>query len=258
MRHVTGWSAALLLFNLPAIASANACESYVGQTIAVQTFDAAVARVAAITAKKKGETAAHYESRKAAALTTKSGLLLIAKAPEGRQYFQFDANKQQLGIVEYAFHNKFFNTKMAFSAAGYGGIASETGTNYISVIEGTNKGPDSGPQQRSSKVIFERPALFNEDDWVTHLFPAAAAKPHFVGTISMTLAEATALKPRLKLAFVVKPKAPYFISGDLKYRQTPKLVELDVAEHFQVLIADFQCGLVLTDAGKVLGAYPTE
>ena len=256
MRHLTGWSAALLLYNLPAIASAKACESYVGQTVAVQTFDAAVARVASITAKKKGETAAHYESRKAAALTTETGVLLIAKGPEARKYFQFDANAQKLGIVEYAFQNKYFNSKKAFLAAGYGGIP--TGTNYESVIEQTNKGPDSGPQQRNSKVIYERPAPYNEDDWVTHLFPAAAPKPHFVGVISMTPAEFTALKPTLKLAFVVKPKAPFFISGDLKYRATPWLVEIDVAEHFQVLIADFQCGLVLTDAGKVLGAYPTE
>lgn len=257
MRHVTGWSAALLLSNFPAIASAKVCESYVGQTIAVQTFDAAVARVAAISVKKKGETVAHYEARKAAALATKSGLLFIGKAPEAQEYFQFDANIQKFGIHEFAFNAKNFAAKEFFSAAGYGGIASETANDYQSVIEQIIKGPDSGPLQRNSKVIFERSAS-NEDVWVTYLFPAAAAEPHFVGTISMTLAEATALKPRLKLAFVVKPKAPFFFSGNRKYRATPRLVEVDMADHFQVLVADFQCGLVLTDAGKVLGAYPTE
>ncbi len=270
MRYPTGLSVALLLWALPAAANAASCESYVGQTVAPQTFAAVVARVAAIAAKGKGETAAQVESRKAAALASASGPLVIAKEPEAQEYFEYDAAAQKLGIVEYAFQNKYFNVKKAFSAAGYGGIASETGTDFQAVIEQAEKdvaspsaGNSSGAKQvgklqLTSKVIYERAAPYREDDWVVHLFASAAPKPHFVGTLPMTLAEATALRPRLKLAFVVEPKAPFFVSGRLKYGATPHLEEVDSTEDFQVLVADFQCGLVLTDAGKVLGAYPTK
>lgn len=270
MRYPTGFSVALLLYALPAAANAASCEGYVGQTLAPQTFDAAVAQVAAIPARGKGETSAQYDTRKAAALASEASPLIIVKEPEAQKYFQYAAAAQKLGIVEYAFHNKHFDTKKAFSAAGYSGISSETGTDYQAVIEladkpvdspsaGTSSGAEQvGKIQRTSKVIFERPAPYREDDWVVHLFPAAAPKPHVVGAVPMTLAEATASKPQLKLAFVVEPKAPFFISGGLSYRATPGVVEVDIAEDFQVLVADFQCGLLLTAAGKVLGAYPTE
>ena len=269
MRYPTCLSVALALCALPAAAYAATCDSYVGQTLTPQAFAAAVAKVAAIPAKANGETTAQYEARKAAALASASGPLIIAKEPEAEKYFEYDAAGQKLGIVEYAFHNKYFNEKDAFAAAGYPGIA-KTSTNFIAVIEQIEKTVASPPPEKSSgakqlgklhltsKVIFERPAPYNENDWVTHLFPAAAPKPHFVGALPMTPAEATALKPKLKLAYVVEPKTPFFLSGRLKYRATPHLDEVDITEDFQMLVADFQCGLVLTDAGKVLGAYPTE
>lgn len=270
MRNSAGLSAVFLLCALPAAAHAASCDSYVGQTLTPQTFAAAVAKVAAIPAKAKGETVAEYESRKAAAIAPTSGPLIIAKEPEAQEHFAYDAQAQRLGIVEYAFHNKYFNVKKALSGVGFSGVASDTGTDYMAVIEQTEKdvaspsaGNSSGAKklgklQLTSKVIFERPAPYRDDDWVTHLFPAAAPKPHVVGALPMTPAEATALKPQLKLAYVVEPKAPYFLAGRLKYRAIPHLDEVDITEDFQVLVADFQCGLVLTDAGKVLGAYPTE
>ena len=270
MRYPTSLSVALVLCALPAAANAASCESYVGQTLAPQTFAAAVARVAALTAKGRAETAAEYESRKAAALASASGPLVIAKDQEVQKYLAYDADAQKLQIIEYAFHNKYFSTKKAFAAAGYPGTSSEEGSDYKAVIEQTEKDVGSasagnstgakklGKLQLTSKVIYERAAPSRDDDWVEHLFPAAVPKPHFVGALPMTLAEATALKPQLKLAFVVEPKAPFFVSGRLKYRATPHLEEVDITEDFQVLVADFQCGLVLTDTGKVLGAYPTE
>ncbi len=269
MRNSAGLSAALLVCALPAAAHAASCDTYVGQTLTPQTFAAAVAKVAGLPAKAKGETAAQYEARKAAAFASNSGPLIIAKEPEGQKYFEYDAAAQKLGIVEYAFHNKYFNEKDAFAAAGYPDTA-KTSTNFVAVIEQVEKtvappsaATASAPKQLgklhlTSKVIFERPAPYNENDWVTHLFPAAAPKPHYAGTSPMTPAEATALTPKLKLAYVVEPKAPYFLAGRLKYSATPHLDKVDIAEDFQILVADFQCGLVLTDAGKVLGAYPTE
>ena len=268
MRYSTGFSIALLASALPAVAHAASCDSYVGQILMPQTFAAAVAKVAALPAKAKGETAAQVEARKAAALA--SGPLIIAKGSEGQEYFEYDAGAQKLGIVEYAFHNKYFNMKVAFAGTGYPALASKTSTDFMAVIEQIEKTVASPPAEKSSgakqlgklhltsNVIFERPAPSNENDWVTHLFPAAAPEPHFVGALPMTLADATALKPQLKLAYVVEPKAPYFLSGRLKYSATPHLDKVDITEDFQVLVADFQCGLVLADGGKVVGAYPTE
>ncbi len=258
MRRLAGLSIALFEFIFPTAAHALGCESYLGRTISPQTFDKVVMRVAAIPSKGKSEAAVQYESRKAAALPSALEPLIIAKEPEAQHYFQYDEHAQSLGVVEFAFANKSFNSRAALEKAGYSGLASEHGTDYKAVIEQVEKGPATGPLQITSRVIFQGPAPYNENEFVSvHLFPAAAQKPYLVGSLPMTAAEAKALTPHLKLAYVIVPKRPYFVEGEMNYRAIPHLDEVDIAEHFQVLVADFKCGLVLTDSGKVLGAYPT-
>lgn len=51
---------------------------------------------------------------------------------------------------------------------------------------------------------------------------------------------------------MVESKTPYFLAGRPKYRAAPHLEEALITEEFQVLVADFQCGLMLADGYKVL------
>lgn len=276
MRHVTGLSLAFAFGVLPAVGAAAApssCESYLGRTVTPQAFAAAVARVATLRARGKGESRAAYEARKGAALGPPGEALIILKASEGMKYLPYDAQAQKLRIIEYAFHNKAFSPMRALPAAGFAIPDSRSGSYYQAVIEQREEilapptaspaipdaeGRPVGKMRFITQVIFQGVAPFDEDDWVTHLFPAGKGSERQVGELSLTPAEAAALRPHLRLAFVAVPIAPFFVAGRSKYRSMPHVDLMDTVEDYQVLVADLRCGLALDGAGKVLGAYPTK
>lgn len=66
------------------------------------------------------------------------------------------------------------------------------------------------------------------------------------------------LKPTLQLAFVVAPKAPYYLSALYDYPSTPTIRNpREVKNEVSALIADIQCGLVLDPTNIVLGGFET-
>ena len=255
--------AAAALFSTNANAQ-NQCADYLGQTIAPKTFDEAIMSFANLAPKGEFETTAQYEDRKKSALAGILGPLLISKAPEDRKYFQYDADAQKLRIITYAFQNTFFDTPSAFFVAG-SKIDASTLENIQVVISRVDQPTGSYVAQngfgasarvisvkRTTAVIFDRKANFGEP-----LFPTAKGSPYVVGELTLVPAEAQALKPNLKLAFVVVPREPYLIRGSKPGSVTTIQNPIDVTENFSILIADIQCGLVTDSTNKVLAAYPT-
>ena len=238
------------------------------KTVALTTVEAAISGLADLTPKDEFETTAQFTARRAAALRGVTTPLIIGKEPEESKYLKYDADAGVLRIITYAFHNRYIDYWSAFYNAGmhnkidvstdyYGNIAvvitisdkvsgKYVGTNaYGAKIEVTKI-------QRYTSAIFDREkSLYNKE-----LFPNAANKPYVVGEFGLSPAEAKRLKPQLKLAFVVTPKEPYFVTGSHKDGKTTVNNPRDITENFSVLVADFQCGLVMDVANKVLGAYP--
>ena len=108
--------------------------------------------------------------------------------------------------------------------------------------------------RRTTAAIFDHAGQAGQND----LFPTATESTQFfVGALALSATEARALKPTLSLAFVVRPKAPYLLTGS-RIAVSPSLdVPKQIVDDYSVLIADIQCGLVLDGTGKVLAAYVT-
>ena len=255
------------------IGNANAqdqCSSYVGQIVAPRSFDAVAASLSKIPTKGEFETTAAYEARKAAAIGANSNNHIITNTPEDRAAFAYDADSQKLRILDKAFGYDIGNIGMKF-------ITSDSKIKYstrnldvtISETErpvGTYIGSNSfGAKARITKVdrvtkgIFdgEAPSRFS-DFAANYLFATTGQNKDVVGELALSPSEAQALKPTLKLAFVVTPKDPFLIQGSHSVGETTIADPVDITNRFSILIADIQCGLVMNATNKVLAAYPTK
>ena len=249
----------------PTASGLQVCSIYVGQTVQPQSFANAVARFSGLTPKSEYETTAQFEARQAQALGGSVGPLIIEKTPESRDYFRYDADAQVLHIASFAFDNTNFPAWDAFYSLGLDrrfGVS--TGENIDVVIASGDRvtgtyrgqngfGANASVQQvtRSVKAIFER----GPDRSRGHemLFPGESE----IGRLSMTPEDARTLKPSLRIALVVTPFAPYVVRGTNPYGRPSMRSPQEVTIDFTILMADIQCGLVMDNSGRVLGAYPT-
>lgn len=261
----------MLLAGIAAVsqpAAAQTCASYVGQPVAPRDIDDIMAPFGAVGAKGEFESTDQYNARKASAVAKLGGVLVIKKTPEDRKHLTYDADAKKLNIGTYAFHNLGLNSSALFGYdAPYRGVMKRGLTNFEVVIEedesvtGTYDASNSyGAKTKVSKLfrrtrgIFEGEAPFDK----SALFPDAEKGPYFAGSIPMTPEDAMRLKPTLQLAYVVAPKAPYFLSAIYDFPSTPTIANpREVKNEVSALIADIQCGLVLDPGNVVLGAFET-
>ena len=254
---------------IPAAATEVAdCGRYIGTTVEARDIDDVFQPFVAIGSKDEFETTAEYEARKSQALESLTAPLIIRKRPEDLKYIAYDADAQRLNIVTYAFQNKGLNSDALFGyGAPYEGVVRKGITNFEVVIEEDEEITDTyrasnayGAETEVSKVfrrtrgIYEGPARAN----VVGLFPNADSRPYIAGSISMDAPTARDAKGEIQLAFVVEPRAPYFLSAIYDYPINPTISNpREVKNEVSVLIGDIRCGLVLMSDGEVLGAFET-
>jgi len=243
--------------------AAKFCASYVGRQVSPQPFDKAVSHIAKIAPRSEFETTEQFNARVAAATSQSAQSLIIAKAVEDYSHFAYDADRQKLIIKSYAFDNKNFDAWRIFFLADVKEPVASTLGNIDVYIGETDKtvGSYIGTNafgvsmrvrkiQRSTYAIFQRSAPgINDSIFVDQ------DRKGVIGEIAMAPDVARTLKPKLKIAFVVKPKAPFIVranySGDAPTIDDPE--EIDVTA--TMLIADIQCGLVLDHKSEVIGSY---
>lgn len=252
------------------LAQASVCEPYVGQVVATVDIDDAMAPFKAIGPKGEFEPTAQYEARKQDAISKLGNILIVRKTPEDRKHIIYDADTQRLNIVTYAFHNTGLNSDALFGyGAPYEGQMGKGYSNIEVVIEEDEtvteryKASNSyGAETVISKLFRRTRGIFQSkvsSPKRGDLFPNAAEKPYYAGSISMTPEDAMRLKPSLQLAFVVVPKPPYFLSALYDYPARPTVARpFEVTNEVSALIADFQCGLVLDPENRVIGAFETD
>lgn len=244
------------------------CSRFVGTNIEARDIDDVFQPFVAVGPKDEFETTAEYEARKAQAMEGLRAPLVIRKAPENSKYITYDADSQMLHIASYAFHNTGLNSDALFGyGAPYEGVLRKGITNFEVVIEedeeitGTYRASNAyGAETDVAKVfrktrgIYEGPARSS----AYGLFPNADSRPYFAGSIPMDAATARASKDEIQLAFVVEPKAPYFLTAVYDYPSNPTISNpREVKNEVSVLIGDIQCGLVMMPDGRVLGAFET-
>ena len=255
------------LVAVPVVANAE-CARFVGTTVDTQDIDEVLQPFVNVGRKDEFETTAAYEARKAQAVESFHSPLIIRKAPEDRKYITYDADTQRLNVASYAFDNAGLNSDALFGyGAPYEGVLRKGITNFEVVIEESEEITDTyrasnayGAETDVAKVyrrtrgIFEGPARSS----AFGLFPSADSRPYIAGSISMAPETAREAKDTITLAFVVVPKAPYFLSAVYDYPNNPTISNpQEVRNEVSVLIGDIQCGLVLASDGEVLGAFET-
>ncbi len=246
------------------------CNAYVGRLVRPISIDAAISRFQGIAPKSEFETTAQFEARKAAAVGGPVGSLVIEKTPEGQQYFSYDADAQVLNISPFGFDNTNFPTWEAFYKLGLDSrYKVSTGSNIDVVISdreavtGTYKASNAfGAQANVAKVTRTVKAIFDRapKQYSEPLFPTPDGQPYStkpIGQISLSPDEARALKPSLRIAFVVAPNDPYLLKGSTPWGKTTVQNPQDITIDFTILMADIQCGLLMDTTGKVVGAYKT-
>lgn len=259
---------------LPTGQAQDACTSFVGQTIQPKTIDAVIARFATLTPKTEFETTAQYEARKASAVEGATGTVIISKDPgiHPDDSFKYDADAKKLRIMGGAFYGGHLDISALYAQGLQDKIDVDSFFNIEVVIYQTDDptgtyqatngyGAVTQVQEihRVTKAIFDRKAndLPNRNQTM-NLFPNAAPyKPYVVGTLDMSSEDAQRVKPKLKIAFVVTPKAPFLIKGTYSRGNVTRENPVDRTEDFAVLVADIHCALVTDAANRVLGAYPT-
>lgn len=253
-------------------ANVGGCGGYLGQVVTPLSFDSVATRFGSISPKSEYETTAQYEARRASAVGSSTGPFIIEKTPEGSDQFPYDADIQQLRIMPFAFDNTFLPAwEIFYSARLDRALGVSTSGNIDVVVSQRNQITGSykatngfgatvtvASTTRTTKAIFDRgPLGGNSDD---NLFPGSITRDYKVnpiGTLRLTPSEASVLKPSLRIALVVVPRAPYLVKGSTRLGNVTVRNPNDVTVDFTVLTADIQCGLVMDGSGRVLGAYAT-
>ncbi|MEJ5979126.1 hypothetical protein WG901_20910 [Novosphingobium sp. PS1R-30] len=244
------------------------CSVYLGQVLALDSFATIAAKLRTIpTLKGEYETTAAFEARAAAARAGAPGKVII-RGMLDPEYLTYDADNGALKVQAYALSNYVANYSGVF---GYGqplyGKVDYGGLGNRDVVVADHEVPVGSyigsnafgakvrvtRSTRLTQAIFEgKPAVYDEKLFVGQHKGTDA----FIGAVPMTIAEARALKFSGKVAFVAEPKWPFFAEG-IHYGNPRFDNPNDVTNPTQVIIADIQCGLLLTGANRVVGAFAT-
>ena len=257
------WVTACSAIATSSLASAQSCPAYQGQTVSPMTFDQVASRFSrALSPKSEFETTATYEARLRAIVGADADHEFIIGKTADPQYIKYDADQQVLTLQSYLFDNININYDVMSDLPGSlaGGAMSNTDVvieqsdNVAGSYSGSNAYGASTRVARISRVtkgIFDHwgqrasgSGLFANDDPNWLHFPLSSEK-------------ASALKPHLRIAFVVVPRPPYVVRGVGSSGRTTINHPIDTQEQVTLLTGDIRCALVLMDTGTVLGSLPT-
>lgn len=250
------------------LANAQTCQTYVGQTVTLNSFDSVAATLKAMpTTKGEYETTATFEARVAAARGAMPETVIIPGIFSAK-YVTYDADSGTLKVQAYALSNvntdysyvfgygRPFYEKVKYSSLGNRDAVvfqSETATGSYVASNAYGAKATVTKITRLHKAIFEgEQGSYNEDLFVDQK-PGVDA---LLGTVPMSIPDAQALKANGKVAFVVKPKWPFFAEGR-RLGDATISNPIEVTNPIQVIVGDIQCGLLLTPTNKVVAAYTT-
>lgn len=264
MRH---FMLALVSLAMPTASFAQTCDAYVGQTVALDVFDTVAAILKAIPSEKgEYETTAQFEARLAEAKKALPERVVI-QGLFSSKYADYDADAGALRLKAYAFRNLNTSYRDVF---GYGTphngkvyygfdnrdvVVFEEETQTGSYTASNSYGASTTVAQitRLQKAIFESVERNSRNDLFLDQVQGTEA---WIGDIPMTIPEAQAIKSSGKVAFVAQPKWPFYAEGEKRWKPSISNPR-DVSNPIQVIVADIQCGLLLTEDDKVVAAFTT-
>jgi hypothetical protein len=251
------------------VASTQACDSYLGQTIAPVSFDQVRAALSRLpTQRNEFETTAQFDARVANALGNTAGSYIV-RANFAQKYATYDADQQRFRVESYAIGDgqPYWDTVFGYGHPLYGHVDYGLYNIGISVsgsdtVAGTYRGSNAfgvtarvTETRRNAKAIFDRKAAFGEDLYSPPTYDLD--RTHIIAEISADPATAPNLKKTMKAALVIAPKSPWVAAGR-GYINTPTIGNPRTVEQVvSAVIADIQCALITDGTNKVIAAVTT-
>jgi hypothetical protein len=234
------------------------CQRYVGTVVAPTTFDTLAQALPTIAAKGEYETTAQYEARKSAALSGAPSALSVLVVPTDREFAEYNADSQALFVQAGAFQAGHYSSKTKAETAAWLAAGDElTKGTGLFIADKERVLRTYNAQNRFGATY--RVSVTNRDTKALHLttkklFPFARWKTSPVMGLDLPLAKAPQVRQTFKLALVLKPVAPYSLSG--LFDEAPPTADdpTEYTDHATLLVAEPKCGLVLDRAMRVLAS----
>lgn len=242
--------------------SQSVCKNYQDQIVEPITIDAALLKFKnAQIAKDEFETTAQFQARQSSAIGGAVSPLIISKHVD-QKYIKYNADSQEFTIETYLFDNE----NMDYEVLGYPSPLPNKEIGNIDVVitetesvGGTYIASNSyGAKTTVSKILRTTKGIFDKPSpsIIGNIFNTGREDSTLI-SLKLTPEKAREIKPLLKIAFLVVPKAPFIVHGSGKVGKTTIDSPLDVTNDLTVLTADIQCGFLTDSSNKVLGSFPT-
>lgn len=253
----------------PIVASAQACDSYLGQVITPVSFDQVRAALSRLpTQRNEFETTPQFNARVADALDNTAGTYIV-RATFNSKYATYDADHQQFRVESYAIgegqpywtsvfrydnpisgqvdFDSYYN--IALTVSGSKTAGTYVGSNAFGVTARVTE------TRSNHKAIFDRKAAYGEDLYSppgSDLF-----SDRIIAEIPADPATAPRLKKTMKAAVVIAPRSPWVGEGR-GYVNTPTIDNPRTLEQVvSAVFADIQCALITDGTNKVIAAVTT-
>lgn len=254
----------------PSVASTQACDTYLGQTIVPVSFDQVRAALSRLpTQRNEFETTAQFDARVANALGNTAGSYIV-RATFTPKYATYDADQQQFRVEPYAIGNgqPYWTSVFRYDHPLYKQLDFDSYDNIgLSVSSSETTGTYVGSNafgvtaritetRSNEKAIFDRKAVYGEDLYSppgSDLYSGT----RIIAKIPADPATAPNLKKTMKAALVIAPKSPWVAAGR-GYINTPTIDNPRTTEQVvSAVFADIQCALITDGTNRVIAAVTT-
>jgi hypothetical protein len=239
-------------------AKSDLCQRYIGTVVTPTMFDALVQAVPNIAAKGEYETTAQYETRKSAALSRAPSELSVVVVPTAREFAEYNADSQALMIQAGAFQAGHYSSKTKAETAAWLAAGDELTKGTGLFLADKERVLRTYTAQNRFGATY-RVSVTNRDTKALHLttkklFPFARWKTSPVMGMDLPLSTAPQVRQTFKLALVLKPVAPYVLTGLFDEAPPTSDDPTEATDHATLLVAEPKCGLVLDSAMRVLAS----
>ncbi len=238
-------------------AKSDLCKAYVGKVVTPTTFDALAQTLPKIAEKGEYETTAQYEARKAAALSRAPTGLSVLVLPTDRKYAEYVADDQALFVQAGAFGAGHYSANVGSEFAAWS--ARDDAPKGIGLFVAEKEQVLRTYNAQNGFGATFQVSVINRDTKALHLtteklFPFAHWNPSPVMGMDLPLAKAPQVRQTFKVALVLKPVAPFVVSGLFDESPPTASEPAKYNDRATLLVAEPKCGLVLDSTMHVLAS----
>lgn len=237
------------------------CKSYVGKRVVPTTFNTLATTLPKRTVKGEFETTAQYQARIAATPGSGSANLSVLVLPIDRTFVRYNADIGLMLVSAGAVNTGEYSEQTGAEASAWLAVGNNVGKG-TPVFVGQNErvirtyvGHNLfGAAFRVSEIERTTQALHLTN---TRLFAFAKRDTSPIMGFEVPLAAAPRSKQSIRIALVVRPQDPFFLSYNFKGPEPTSSEPNGYTDRASIIVAEAQCALVLSMQNQVLASVDT-